>query len=106
MTGDRPSEGRRPVLAYAVVSFVLLAGLAAALWPDALALYRLFFPLNTDAAWESKVGWRLCNGAIADWPAKPAPSCARLTMCDNEGGLNAPERKRLGQMMAAAKCDD
>jgi hypothetical protein len=106
MTGDRPRQGRRRARVYLVVLFVALASLAGALWPDAFALYRLFFPLDTDVAWDSKVGWRLCNGAIADWPAKPAPSCARLTMCDNEGGLSAAERKRLGQMMAEAKCDD
>ncbi len=45
-------------------------GLAAAwfgfrLGPDAIGLYRLAFPGDNDAAWESKVGWRLCNGAIA-----------------------------------------
>jgi hypothetical protein len=106
MTGDRPRQGRPRARVYLIVLFVALASLAGALWPDAFARYRLFFPLDTDAAWDSKVGWRLCNGAIADWPDKPAPSCARLTMCDNEGGLSAAERTRLGRMMAEAKCDD
>jgi hypothetical protein len=78
----------------------------AAFGPAAFDYYRLAFPPDTDAAWESKVGWRLCNGAIAAWPAKPAPNCDRLRMCDNEGGLTEAESSRLKQMMAATHCED
>jgi hypothetical protein len=80
--------------------------LAAALGPSAVGVYRLAFPPDTDAAWDSKVGWRLCNGAIAAWPDKAAPNCDRLRMCDNEGGLTDAETARLKQMMAAADCRD
>ena len=89
-----------------------VAGLALALWlglavgPSAIGLYAAFFPPDADAAWDSKVGWRLCNRAIADWPDKPAAECWKLALCDNVGGLNDAERTRLKQMMAAAQCED
>jgi hypothetical protein len=73
------------------------------------SLYRdfegLIFPPETDAGWASKVGWRLCNGAIAACPSKPAPACWKLAICDNEGALTATERARLEQMLGQAHCD-
>jgi hypothetical protein len=48
----------------------------------------------------------LCNDAIAAWPRKAAPACWKLTLCDNEGGLSAAERRRLRLMMAQTKCED
>jgi hypothetical protein len=91
-----PGRGRR-------VALLLLAALgvtvAVAFAGDVYGIYRLFFP--TEAAWDSKVGWRLCNGAIAAWPQKPAPECRTLHMCANEGALGAAEKIRLKQMMAA-----
>jgi len=41
---------------------VVLAVLSA---PGSAFNYELLFPADTDAAWDSKVGWRLCNDAIA-----------------------------------------
>jgi hypothetical protein len=90
---------------YAVI-FALAAVSLGVLGPWAIGLYRLAFPPDTEAAWDSKVGWRLCNGAIADWPAKPAPACWKLAMCDNEGGLTDKERMRLKQMIAQSNCAD
>jgi hypothetical protein len=81
---------------------VLTAGIA----PSAAGFYRLLRPADTDAAWDSKVGWRLCNDAIAVWPRKAAPACWKLTICDNEGGLSPAERRRLKDMMAEMKCED
>ena len=85
------------------VALILFAALgvtvAAALAGDLYGLYRLFFP--TEAAWDSKVGWRLCNGDIAAWPQKSAPECRHLHMCADEGGLGAAEMARLNQMIAA-----
>jgi hypothetical protein len=91
-----------------VVAFLALGaiGLGAVLGSSAIDLYRLAFPADTEAAWDSKIGWRLCNGAIAAWPDKPAPQCWKLTMCDNEGGLTEVERVRLKQMIAQNKCAD
>jgi hypothetical protein len=89
-----------------------IAGLALALWlglaigPSAVGLYGLVFPADSNTAWDSKVGWRLCNRAIADWPGKPAAECWKLALCDNEGGLSDAERLRLKQMIAAARCED
>jgi hypothetical protein len=95
---------RRGLLVLAALLVVI--GLVAVFGPSAIGTYRLAFPPDTDAAWDSKVGWRLCNGAIAAWPAKPAPNCDRLRMCDNEGGLTEAEQARLQQMMAATHCED
>jgi hypothetical protein len=83
----------------------IVAGLAVLVAPSAAGLYGLFFPADTDASWDSKVGWRLCNAAIAAWPSKAAPACWKLDICDNEGGLSAAERRRLKRMMAVAKCE-
>ena len=81
-------------------------GLGFAIGPWAVAVYKLAFPTESAATWDSKIGWRLCNGAIANWPEKAAPNCDRLRMCDNEGGLSEAERTRLKQMMAATHCED
>jgi hypothetical protein len=67
--------------------------------PAVAALYQLWFP--SEENWDSKVGWRLCNGAIAAWPGKPAPGCEHLHMCANEGALSKSERKTLGDMVSA-----
>jgi hypothetical protein len=83
----------------------IVAVLAVAIAPSAAGFYRLLRPVDTDAAWESKVGWRLCNDAIAAWPRKAAPACWKLTICDNEGGLSPAERRHLKDMMAEMKCD-
>jgi len=93
-------------LAAFIAGLALALGLGLAAGPSAIGLYRLVFPPDSDAAWDSKVGWRLCNRAIADWPGKPAAECWKLAMCDNEGGLSEAERTRLKQMMAAANCED
>jgi peptidoglycan/xylan/chitin deacetylase (PgdA/CDA1 family) len=65
--------------------FIVLSAISTGVLiaPTAIALYRLAFPPDTEAVWDSKIGWRLCNGAIADWPAKSAPECRKLIMCDN-----------------------
>lgn len=80
--------------------------LAVVMAPSAAGFYRLLFPADTDADWDSKVGWRLCNDAIAAWPKKAAPACWKLTLCDNEGGLSPAERRRLKDMMVETKCED
>ena len=90
------------VLSCTAIVVVLTAGIA----PSAAGFYRLLRPADTDAAWHSKVGWRLCNDAIAVWPRKAAPACWKLTICDNEGGLSPAERQRLKDMMAEMKCED
>jgi len=87
-------------------STAIVVALAAALAPSAAGFYRLLRPVDTDAAWESKVGWRLCNDAIAAWPRKAAPACWKLAICDNEGGLSEAERRRLKDMMAEMKCEN
>jgi hypothetical protein len=84
----------------------MVAVLAVLIAPNASGLHGLLFPADTDAAWGSKVGWRLCNDAIAAWPRKTAPACWKLQLCDNEGGLSVAERQRLQQMMAETKCED
>ena len=93
---------RTLVIAGVVVGIVL----GMVVWPS---LHRdiegLFFPSDTDASWASKVGWRLCNGAIAAWPNKPAPACWKLAICDNEGTLTPSERARLDQMLRDGHCD-
>jgi hypothetical protein len=102
--GWRSVTGSGGAVVLAGVSvLVVLAVLSA---PRASFNFELLFPADTDAAWDSKIGWRLCNDAIAAWPKKPAPACWKLTICDNEGGLTAPERQRLQQMMAETKCED
>jgi hypothetical protein len=75
--------------------------------PPLYAFIRLALemPTDSDNGWASKLGWRLCNGAVAAWPDKPAPACWKLAICDNEGALSAAERKRLDQMLEQAKCD-
>jgi hypothetical protein len=103
-TAAKGAKLRRILFASAVL--LGLAGLVGIYGPRAVGAYRLAFPPDTDAAWESKVGWRLCNGAIAAWPTKPAPNCDRLRMCDNEGGLTEAEHSRLNEMMAATRCED
>ena len=74
--------------------------------PPTYTFIRLAFekPGDDDAGWASKLGSRLCNGAIAAWPDKPAPACWKLAVCDNEASLTTEERKRLNQMLADAKC--
>jgi hypothetical protein len=84
----------------------IVVALTAGIAPNAAGFYRLLRPADTDAAWDSKVGWRLCNDAIAVWPRKAAPACWKLTICDNEGGLSPAERRRLNDMMAEMKCED
>jgi hypothetical protein len=101
-----PKEASTRRALYGLALLESLVGLAAVFAPTALGLHRLAFPPDTDAAWDSKIGWRLCNGAIAGWPATPAPNCDRLRMCDNEGGLSETEHSRLKQMMAATHCED
>jgi hypothetical protein len=91
-------------IAVLTLGFIWLGFTTAASW--AVDLYRLWFPTESDATWDSKVGWRLCNGAIADWPQKTAPVCERLRLCDNEGALSGAERRRLKQMMTATHCED
>jgi hypothetical protein len=97
------TRGRAIAVLAGVCALVVLAVLSA---PGAAFNYELLFPADTDAFWDSKIGWRLCNDAIAAWPKKTAPACWKLTLCDNEGGLTAPERQHLQQMMAATKCED
>jgi hypothetical protein len=87
-------------------SSAIVVVLAVAIAPSAAGFYRLLRPVDTDAAWESKVGWRLCNDAIAAWPRKTAPACWKLTICHNEGGLSPAERRRLNDMMAEMKCEN
>ena len=87
-------------------SSAIVVVLAVAIAPSAAGFYRLLRPVDTDAAWESKVGWRLCNDAIAAWPRKAAPACWKLTICHNEGGLSPAERRRLKDMMAEMKCEN
>jgi hypothetical protein len=65
----------------------------------------LFAPTDTDAGWASKVGWRLCNDAIAAWPNNPAPACWKLAICDNEGALTPSERARLDHLLRDGHCD-
>jgi hypothetical protein len=100
-----PGNGARYRLyiAFLALSAICVGGVVG---PSAIDLYRLAFPPDTEAAWDSKVGWRLCDGAIAAWPDKPAPQCWKLTMCDNEGGLTEDERTRLKQMIAQNNCAD
>ena len=45
-----------------VCVLVVLAVLSA---PGAAFNYDLLSPADTDVSWDSKVGWRLCNDAIA-----------------------------------------
>jgi hypothetical protein len=98
---------RRPFHRIRVAILALGAiGLGVVLGPRAAGLYGLAFPKDSEAAWDSKVGWRLCNGAIANWPDKPTPQCWKLAMCDNEGGLTEAERMRLKQMIAQNDCAD
>jgi hypothetical protein len=93
------------ILVIAGVSFGVFLGLIVG--PSIYSYLRLAveMPADDDAGWASKLGWRLCNGAIAAWPARTAPACWKLAICDNEGGLNAEERKRLDQMLREARCD-
>jgi hypothetical protein len=98
-------DGGRYHLYLAILALSTIC-LGVVLGPWAAGLCGLAFPEDTDAAWNSKVGWRLCNGAIANWPDKPAPQCWKLTMCDNEGGLTVGERTRLKQMIALNDCAD
>jgi hypothetical protein len=102
--GWRSATGKRDVVV--VLGVCVLVVLAVLTAPGVAGTYAMLFPPDTDAAWGSKVGWRLCNDAIAAWPKKPAPACWKLTLCDNEGGLAAPERQRLQQMLAETKCED
>jgi hypothetical protein len=87
-------------------STAIVVGLAVLIAPSAAGFHGLLFPADTDAAWESKVGWRLCNDAIAAWPKKAALACWKLQLCDDEGGLSEAERRRLQQMMAETKCEN
>jgi hypothetical protein len=89
-------------IAGVVVGIVLGLIVAPPLYRD---IEGLFFPPDTDAGWASKVGWRLCNHAIAAWPNKPGIACWKLAICDNEGALTAAERARLEQMLRDAHCD-
>ena len=89
-----------------IAGLVLALTLGLVVGPSAIGLYRLVFPQDSYAAWDGKVGWRLCNRAIADWPGKPAAECWKLALCDNEGDLSDAERTRLKLMMAAANCED
>jgi len=84
---------------------IVLIGLGAiAAGPTAVGLYRIWFP--NDQQWDGKVGWRLCNGAIAAWPGKAAPRCEHLHMCANEGALTQAESTKLRAMVAATPgCD-
>jgi hypothetical protein len=93
------------ILVVASVVFGIFLGVIIA--PSVYSYFRLAaaMPADDDAGWASKVGWRLCNGAIAAWPGKPAPACWKLAICDNEGDLNMLERKRLEQMLKGAACD-
>jgi hypothetical protein len=77
------------------------------LGPPVYTFIRIAFesPSDDDAGWASKFGWRLCNGAIAAWPGKPAPACWKLAICENEGALTATERARLDRMLAAGQCN-
>jgi hypothetical protein len=93
---------RTLVIAGVVVGIVFGLIVGPPLYRD---LEGLFFPPDTDAAWASKVGWRLCNGAIAVWPGTAAPACWKLAICDNEGALTTTERARLDQMLGQAHCD-
>ena len=90
-----------------IAGVVLGIALGIIIGPSVSTLIRLVVdrPADDDAGWSSKVGWRLCNAAIAAWPNKTAPACWKLAICDNEANLNARERARLDQMLAAAKCD-
>jgi len=93
------------ILVIAGVVFGIFLGVI--IGPSVYSYFRLAaeMPDDDDAGWAGKVGWRLCNGAIASWPGKPPPACWKLAICDNEGGLSAAERKRLDGMLAEAKCD-
>jgi hypothetical protein len=87
---------RIKIILICAVALTAVAGIAA---PTITALYQLWFP--TDADWDTKVGWRLCNGAIAAWPGKPSPRCKYLHMCANEGALSEAEQKTLREMVSA-----
>jgi hypothetical protein len=104
VTSARPRQNLLRYGAFAVfLGFAVWLALGVA--PSALGLYRLYFPPDTDQAWDSNVGWRLCNKAIADWQRKPTPACWKLMLCENEGALNDEERARLRQMEAEIKCE-
>ena len=108
MAGDRAGilRGVTTGRSAAVLAFTAIVMLAIVMALGAGGFYRLLFPADTDAGWDSKVGWRLCNDAIAAWPRKAAPACWKLTLCDNEGGLSPAERQRLKEMMEETKCED
>ena len=90
-----------------IVGVVFGIFLGVIIGPSVYSYFRLAaeMPADDDAGWASKAGWRLCNGAIAAWPAKPAPACWKLAICDNEGALSVVEREHLDQMLKEAKCD-
>jgi len=93
---------RTLVIAGVVVGIVLGLIVAPPLYRD---IEGLFAPPDTDAVWASDRGWRLCNGAIAAWPDKPAPVCWKLAVCANDAALTATERQRLANMLDEAHCD-
>jgi hypothetical protein len=90
---------RRTRIKIILICAVVLTALAGIAAPTITGLYQLWFPSDVD--WDSKVGWRLCNSAIAAWPGRPLPSCEHLHMCANEGALSESERRTLREMVTA-----
>ena len=60
--------------------------------------------------WESKTGWRKCNGAIAGrlaWPGEHEARCRALSMCAAEAPLSPTEREALlAEAVAGDRCAD
>jgi hypothetical protein len=55
--------------------------------------------------WNAKEAYRLCAGAISNWPATQAPPCDAMSMCANEAPLTPAQASTLAAMISDSGCD-
>jgi hypothetical protein len=69
------------------------------------AAISLVASIACNSIWDRQDAHRFCRGAIAAYPASPAPSCEALHKCGNEASLSAEEKAKLSSMLKAAGCE-